>query len=84
MYALFKNEKQIGSPFHSKKEVWEAALIEGLVKDVPVADEEDGQCFRLDIMSAGLTKLATADACRLKISLSSSLGRGVFKRFNIH
>jgi hypothetical protein len=24
MYALFKNEKQIGSPFYSEKEVWEA------------------------------------------------------------
>jgi len=26
-----------------EKEVWEAALIEGLVVDVPVADEEGGQ-----------------------------------------
>ena len=43
MYALFKNERQIGRPFHSEKEVWEAALIEGLVKDIPVADEEGGQ-----------------------------------------
>ena len=43
MYALFKNEKQIGNAFPSEKEVWEAALIEGLVKDVPVADEEGGQ-----------------------------------------
>ncbi|MBU6463943.1 MAG: hypothetical protein KGK01_01260 [Bradyrhizobium sp.] len=43
MYALFKNAKQIGNPFHSEKEVWEAALIEGPVKDVPVADEEGGQ-----------------------------------------
>jgi hypothetical protein len=43
MYALFKNEKQIGSPLPSEKEVWEAALIEGLVKDIPVADEEGGQ-----------------------------------------
>jgi hypothetical protein len=43
MYALFDNEKQIGSPLPSEKEVWEAALIEGLVKDVPVADEEGGQ-----------------------------------------
>ena len=42
MYALFMNEKQIGGPLPSEKEVWEAALIEGLVKDVPVA-EEGGQ-----------------------------------------
>jgi hypothetical protein len=43
MYALFEGSKQIGSPFATEKEVWEAALIEGLVTDVPVADEEGGQ-----------------------------------------
>lgn len=43
MYALFEGERQIGNPFASEKEVWEAALIEGLVTDVPVADEEGGQ-----------------------------------------
>jgi hypothetical protein len=43
MYALFEGEKQIGSPFPTEKEVWEAALIEGLVTDVPVADEAGGQ-----------------------------------------
>ena len=43
MYALFEGDKQIGSPFPTEKEVWEAALIEGLVTDVPVADEEGGQ-----------------------------------------
>ena len=43
MYALFEGVKQIGSAFPSEKEVWEAALIEGLVTDVPVADEEGGQ-----------------------------------------
>ncbi|MDA9497554.1 hypothetical protein [Bradyrhizobium sp. CCBAU 11357] len=42
MYALFEGNKQIGNPFPTEKEVWEAALIEGLVTDVPVADEEDG------------------------------------------
>lgn len=42
MYALFEGERQIGSPFATEKEVWEAALIEGLVTDVPVADEEGG------------------------------------------
>ena len=40
MYALFEGDKQIGYPFPTEKEVWEAALIEGLVTDVPVADEE--------------------------------------------
>jgi hypothetical protein len=43
MYALFEGDKRIGSPFPTEKEVWEAALIEGLVMDVPVADEEGGQ-----------------------------------------
>ena len=43
MYALFEGNKQIGNPFPTEKEVWEAALIEGLVTDVPVADEEGGQ-----------------------------------------
>jgi hypothetical protein len=43
MYALFEGNKQIGNPFRTEKEVWEAALIEGLVTDVPVADEEGGQ-----------------------------------------
>jgi hypothetical protein len=43
MYALFEGNRQIGNPFPTEKEVWEAALIEGLVTDVPVADEESGQ-----------------------------------------
>jgi len=43
MYALFEGNKQIGSPFPTEKEVWEGALIEGLVTDVPVADEAGGQ-----------------------------------------
>ena len=43
MYALFEGDRQIGHPFATEKEVWEAALIEGLVTDVPVADEEGGQ-----------------------------------------
>jgi hypothetical protein len=51
MYALFEGDRQIGSPFSTEKEVWEAALIEGLVPDVPVADEEGGQIIPADIMS---------------------------------
>ncbi|MDN5001202.1 hypothetical protein ACFQZO_09940 [Bradyrhizobium sp. GCM10027634] len=42
MYALFEGQRQIGNPFATEKEVWEAALIEGLVTDVPVAEEEGG------------------------------------------
>lgn len=41
MYALFERGKQIGSPFQTEKEVWEAALIDGLVIDVRMPDEED-------------------------------------------
>lgn len=48
MYALFEGDKQIGDPFPTEKEVWEAALIEGLVTDVPVADEKGG-----NLMPAG-------------------------------
>ena len=43
MYALFEGDKQVGSALPTEKAVWEAALIEGLVTDVPVADEEGGQ-----------------------------------------
>jgi hypothetical protein len=43
MYALFEGKTQIGGTFETEKEVWEAALIDGLVTDVPVADEAGGQ-----------------------------------------
>lgn len=43
MYALFAGAKQIGRPFPTEKDVWEAALIDGLVQDIPVADESGGQ-----------------------------------------
>ena len=43
MYALFQGKTQLGGTFATEKEVWEAALVEGLVEDVPVADEEGGQ-----------------------------------------
>jgi hypothetical protein len=43
MYALFDGSTQIGSAFPTEKEVWEAALVDGLVTDVPVADEAGGQ-----------------------------------------
>ncbi|MBR1229716.1 MULTISPECIES: hypothetical protein [unclassified Bradyrhizobium] len=43
MYALFEGDKQIGSAFPYRERGLGAALIEGLVTDVPVADEEGGQ-----------------------------------------
>ncbi|MCP3412715.1 hypothetical protein NLM16_01220 [Bradyrhizobium brasilense] len=43
MYALFRGKTQLGRSFATEKEVWEAALIDGLVEDVPVADELGGQ-----------------------------------------
>ena len=43
MYALFEGKTRLGGTFETEKEVWEAALIDGLVTDVPVADEAGGQ-----------------------------------------
>jgi hypothetical protein len=56
MYALFEGERQIGHSFSTETEVWEAALIEGLVTDVPVADEEGGQ-----VIPAGYHVKSVAD-----------------------
>jgi hypothetical protein len=41
MYALFKGCQQIGGGFPTEKEVWEAALIDGFVVDIPMPDDED-------------------------------------------
>ena len=43
MYALFDGDKQIGQPFQTEMEVWENAVKEGLVNDIPVADETGDQ-----------------------------------------
>jgi hypothetical protein len=47
MYGLFEGKKQIGPSFETEREVWEAALIaaliEGHVTNIPVADENGGQ-----------------------------------------
>jgi hypothetical protein len=51
MYALFEGDRQIGNPLPTEKEVWETALIEGLVTDVPVADEESGKSSLLGTTS---------------------------------
>lgn len=58
MYALFEDDRQIDDPFPAEKEVWEAALIEGLVTDVPVADEEGGELLPAAIR-AGRWRLET-------------------------
>ena len=43
MYALFRGTTQLGRTYSSEKEVWDAALSEGLVADVPVPDEAGRQ-----------------------------------------
>ena len=43
MYALFEGDHFILEPFPDREGSMGAALIEGLVTDVPVADEEGGQ-----------------------------------------
>ena len=48
---MFEGNRQVGSPFLTEKEVWEPALIEGLVTDVPVQMRKAGRSSPLDIMS---------------------------------
>jgi hypothetical protein len=62
MYALFEGSRQIGDPFPSEKEVWEAALIEGLVTDVPVADEEGGRLLPAGYHVARVEEICEPDA----------------------
>lgn len=42
-YALFNGDKQIGPDLPNEPEVWKHALDDGLISDVPVADEAGGQ-----------------------------------------
>ncbi len=42
-YALFDRDRQIGKTFPTEEQAWEQALRDGLISDVPVADEEDDQ-----------------------------------------
>ena len=42
-YALFDCERQIGDAFATEQAVWKQAVEAGLVDDIPVADEADGQ-----------------------------------------
>ncbi|VIO75396.1 hypothetical protein CI1B_59010 [Bradyrhizobium ivorense] len=48
MYALFRGKTQLGRSFPTEKEVWEAALIDGLVANVPAADEAGGRILAAD------------------------------------
>ncbi|HET7889535.1 MAG TPA: hypothetical protein VFL62_25165 [Bradyrhizobium sp.] len=43
MYALFRGKTQLARTYPTEQEVWQAALREGLIDDVPVADEAGGQ-----------------------------------------
>ena len=43
MYALFRGKTQLARTYPTEQEVWQAALREGLVADLPVADEAGGQ-----------------------------------------
>jgi hypothetical protein len=43
MYALFRNNTQVAGTFPTEKEVWKAALDDGLITDIPVADEKGAQ-----------------------------------------
>ena len=42
-YALFDGDTQIGPTLPSESEVWKRALDDGLIKDVPVADQAGGE-----------------------------------------
>jgi hypothetical protein len=43
MYALFRGKTQLAKTYSTEQEVWQAALREGLITDLPVADEAGGQ-----------------------------------------
>jgi hypothetical protein len=42
-YALFDGDRQIGEALPTEAEVWQQAILSGLISDVPVADESGGQ-----------------------------------------
>ncbi|HKU05377.1 MAG TPA: hypothetical protein VJR30_04845 [Bradyrhizobium sp.] len=42
-YALFDRERQIGAALATEAAVWKQALEQGLIHDIPVADEAGGQ-----------------------------------------
>ena len=47
MYALFRDKTQLARTFPTEQEVWQAALREGLITDLPVADEAGGEILPL-------------------------------------
>jgi hypothetical protein len=57
MYALFEGNKQIGNSFRTEKEVWEAALIEGLVPTCPLQMRKAVKCFPTDIASSACSRV---------------------------
>lgn len=42
-FALFDGDRQIGPTLPSEPEVWKRALDDGVISDIPVADEAGGQ-----------------------------------------
>ncbi|OJU24591.1 MAG: hypothetical protein BGN91_08130 [Nitrobacter sp. 62-13] len=42
-YALFDRDRRIGASAATELDVWRAALLVGLISDLPVADEQGGQ-----------------------------------------
>lgn len=42
-FALFDCNRQVSKPLPTVEDVWKQALEAGLISDVPVADEDNGQ-----------------------------------------
>jgi hypothetical protein len=42
-YALFDCDRKVGETLPTLREVWQQALEAGLISDIPVADEDDGE-----------------------------------------
>lgn len=42
-YAVFNHDKRVGKPMPTELDAWKQALEAGLIRDLPVADEEGGQ-----------------------------------------
>jgi hypothetical protein len=62
-YALFNGETQIGPGLPTEPEVWKHALDDGLISDVPVADEAGGQILpaRYHVKQIGIEELCAPD-----------------------
>ena len=42
-FALFRDDQRIGEPRPTELDAWRQALQDGLISDLPVADEDGGQ-----------------------------------------